>query len=158
MKRLFAIILAVMMIVSLAACGEKSETSTDSSTTSSSSSSSSSNIASSKKYATLQDYMDDPVNLNGVDAIKEAGAGTLDIDVRAEGNVLVYDYTYLTTIDASVLPSVKTTLEQTLDTSESTFVTLADTMQNSIDERIQIKVIYRNGDKEIITERTFDPS
>lgn len=113
---------------------------------------------SSKKYATLKECLDDPNSLTGIDEVKKASSDVLDIDVKADGNVLVYDYTYRTQVDESMLPSVKATLDKSLEATESTFVTLADTLQSQIEEDIEIKVVYRNADSEIITEKTFEPS
>ena len=114
--------------------------------------------ASSKQYATLKECLDDPNSLTGIDEVKKASSDVLDIDVKADGNVLVYDYTYRTQVDESLLPSVKSTLDKSLEATESTFVTLADTLQSQIEEDIEIKVVYRNADSEIITEKTFEPS
>ena len=182
--------LAVLMVFSLVACGEKKEDSSDTSSAVTSSDTdqskdaaeskeadeskksddaddskdtkdandSDSSKASSKQYATLKECLDDPNSLTGIDEVKKASSDVLDIDVKADGNVLVYDYTYRTQVDESLLPSVKATLDKSLEATESTFVTLADTLQSQIEEDIKIKVVYRNADSEIITEKTFEPS
>lgn len=190
MKRILLIMLAVLMVFSLVACGEKKEDSSDTSSAVTSSDTdqskdaaeskeadeskksddaddskdtkdandSDSSKASSKQYATLKECLDDPNSLTGIDEVKKASSDVLDIDVKADGNVLVYDYTYRTQVDESLLPSVKSTLDKSLEATESTFVTLADTLQSQIEEDIKIKVVYRNADSEIITEKTFEPS
>lgn len=190
MKRILLIMLAVLMVFSLVACGEKKEDSSDTSSAVTSSDTdqskdaaeskeadeskksddaddskdtkdandSDSSKASSKQYATLKECLDDPNSLTGIDEVKKASSDVLDIDVKADGNVLVYDYTYRTQVDESLLPSVKSTLDKSLEATESTFVTLADTLQSQIEEDIEIKVVYRNADSEIITEKTFEPS
>ncbi len=190
MKRILLIMLAVLMVFSLVACGEKKEDSSDTSSAVTSSDTdqskddaeskeadeskksddaddskdtkdandSDSSKASSKQYATLKECLDDPNSLTGIDEVKKASSDVLDIDVKADGNVLVYDYTYRTQVDESLLPSVKSTLDKSLEATESTFVTLADTLQSQIEEDIEIKVVYRNADGEIITEKTFEPS
>ncbi len=196
MKRILLIMLAVLMVFSLVACGEKKEDSSDASSLVTSSDTdqskddaeskeadeskksddaddakdtddskdtndaddSDSSKTSSKQYATLKECLDDPNSLTGIDEVKKASSDVLDIDVKADGNVLVYDYTYRTQVDESLLPSVKSTLDKSLEATESTFVTLADTLQSQIEEDIEIKVVYRNADSEIITEKTFEPS
>ena len=190
MKRILLIMLAVLMVFSLVACGEKKEDSSDTSSSVTSSDTdqskdaaeskeadeskksddaddskdtkdandSDSSKTSSKQYATLKECLDDPNSLTGIDEVKKASSDVLDIDVKADGNVLVYDYTYRTQVDESLLPSVKATLDKSLEATESTFVTLADTLQSQIEEDIEIKVVYRNADSEIITEKTFEPS
>lgn len=190
MKRILLIMLAVLMVFSLVACGEKKEDSSDTSSAVTSSDTdqskddaeskeadeskksddaddskdtkdaddSDSSKTSSKQYATLKECLDDPNSLTGIDEVKKASSDVLDIDVKADGNVLVYDYTYRTQVDESLLPSVKATLDKSLEATESTFVTLADTLQSQIEEDIEIKVVYRNADSEIITEKTFEPS
>ncbi len=190
MKRILLIMLAVLMVFSLVACGEKKEDSSDTSSSVTSSDTdqskdaaeskeadeskksddaddskdtkdandSDSSKTSSKQYATLKECLDDPNSLTGIEEVKKASSDVLDIDVKADGNVLVYDYTYRTQVDESLLPSVKSTLDKSLEATESTFVTLADTLQSQIEEDIEIKVVYRNADSEIITEKTFEPS
>lgn len=180
MKRLFAILIAVLMLLSLAACGEesdKSEKATDSTSAVSEDSSNSDEdssaiddateaqeattakaaVNSSKHYDTLEQYLDDPVNSKGLDAIKKSSEGVMDIEVSAEDGILVYDYTYTAAIDASTLPNVKATLENVLETSKDSFTELASMMQSQVDEPIALKVVYRNADGEVITERTFEP-
>ena len=172
MKRILLIMLAVLMVFSLVACGEKKEDSSDTSSSVTSSDTdqskdaaeskeadeskksddaddskdtkdandSDSSKTSSKQYATLKECLDDPNSLTGIEEVKKASSDVLDIDVKADGNVLVYDYTYRTQVDESLLPSVKSTLDKSLEATESTFVTLADTLQSQIEEDIEIKV------------------
>lgn len=188
MKKLLAILLAALFVMTFAACGDNEDAKTrdDAAATEKATEKVEATVAqvdepttsvelteaptepkeeetekpqtgSSKKYATLQEYYDDPVNTKGIDEIKKSNEGVMKIDVRVEGSVLVYDFTYLTTIDSSALPSVKQTMDQALDSTASTFESLAQIMQNDIDESVSLLVIYRNGDGAVITERTFYP-
>ena len=149
MKRIFAILLAILMIISLAACGESSDK-TDSTSTASS--------TGAKKYATLQDYMDDPVNMKGIDSVKESGQDVLEINIKADGSTMLYEYTYKTTFSADDLPSMKQSIEEAMASNDSTFTTLATNLQSQIDEKVNVRVVYRNGDGEIIFENTYDPT
>lgn len=186
MKRILLILLAALMMISLVACGEKKDDSsktassevtdakdadesenedaskdekdTKDSDGAKDAKDSKDSDASSKKYPTLKKYLEDPANIKGIDAVKESSSGTMDIDVKADGNTMVYDYTYRTKIEDSDLPGVKQTIDSSLDSTESTFVGLADTLQNQIEEDIKVKIVYRNADGEVITERTFEPS
>lgn len=176
MKKLFAILLAVMMIASLAACSPKEEDKADQSTTASetaqdttkaadeaesddkeattsSNTDTDSGTASAKHYDSLQDYYDDPVNVKGFDDLKKSGEGVMNIEAYVEDSTLVYDYTYIESIDESKLPSVKETLDKAIEASVGTFTDLKKQMQEQIDEEIGIKIIYRNADESIITEK-----
>ncbi len=144
MKKILAVVLALVFVLSLAACGEKDKND-------------SGKASSSKKYATLQAYIDDPVNMQGFDKMKEDSADVMDIDVVVEGSTLVYDYRFKAVMDAAELPDVKTTLDQKLDDSSASFVQMAQSIQRMIEETIDIKVRYRNGDGEVITEKSFHP-
>ena len=144
MKKILAAVFVLVFVLSLAACGEKDKTD-------------SGKESSSKKYATLQAYLDDPANMEGFDEMKESSADVMDIEVVAEGSTLVYDYQFKSVMDAADLPNVKTTLDQQLDDSSASFVQMAQTIQRAIEETIDIKVRYRNGDGEVITEKSFQP-
>ena len=129
----------------------------DSGSSKSDSGSSKSADGSSKSFATLEEYLADPMNMEGLDELKKSGAEVMDIDVKADGSTLIYDYSYKTVMDSSVIPTVKSALDDAIEASADSFNSLTKTIQSSIEESIKLKVVYRNGDGEIITERTFEP-
>ncbi len=177
MKRIFAILIALLLIVALAACGEEESktggTTTDSGETSQldtsydaekkaaskvdDTPSSTDNGESAKKYKTLEEYLQDPLNVQGVEEMKKNSQDNMDIDLRAEGDTLVYSFTYTTVYEEDSLPSIKSMLEQVMETAQDTFSNLAKMMQDDIEESITLKVVYCNGDGSVIAERTFEP-
>ena len=180
MKKLFAILLAVMMILSLAACSPKENEKADKSTTAATEtaqdeteaaedtddaaeeeaktaekSDEQKNTSAAKQYDTLKDYYNDPENIKGLDELKKSGEGVMEIDAYVEDGTLVYDYTYIDQIDESKLASVKETLDQAIEASADTFTNLKKQMQDQVKEEIGIKIIYRNADDSVITEKEF---
>lgn len=108
-----------------------------------------------KKYATLNDYLNDPENSQNFVEIKESGGDVLEINVYANGNSLVYNYTYISAIAPDDLPIIKSKLEALLDENEDLFYNLKGTVQSQIDEELIIEVIYHNQDGTIIIDRSF---
>ena len=169
MKKLFALLLAVMMVLSLAACGKDSDKSGATADSSSKSDTASSeaddgdsaesetiDTSNLKHYATLQQYLDDPDNSEGLEKLKKQSGEAIDLDIEIEDDTLVYDYTYTTAIEESNIANVSDILNQMLESSKDNFQKLAGVMQSQIDEDIKIKVVYRNTDGEVIAEKTFD--
>lgn len=155
MKKLSAVLLAALMLIAFAGCGN--DKTSENSTASAETDITKSETNSSKKFETLQDYFDDPVNTEGFEDIKNAMGNTVDAGVYVEGNTIVYDYRFLTDIDSSKLGSAKETLDTTLDAYESTYKNTVSEIQNTVDEDITLRVVYRNADKTVITERTYKP-
>ena len=124
---------------------------------SSNGSSSGSKSDSSKKYDTMQDYLNDTENSKGIEDIKKNAQDTMDIDIKAEGNTIVYEYTYKTVVDDDSLETVRASLEQVLDSNESSFESIAQSMQAEIADSIKLKVVYRDQNGTLIAERTFSP-
>ena len=135
--------------VLLAACGENQSNS--------SKENESSKTGSSKPYATVKEYLESPENARGIEDIKKNSQDTMEIDVKAEGNTVVYDYTYKTAVGEDSLEKVKESFEQVLDGSESSFNTIAQQMQAEIEESIQLKVAYHDSNGTLLAERTYTP-
>jgi len=109
------------------------------------------------KYSSLSDYLNSSDFKEQFDSAKEAGGDLLSIECYAEGDTLVYDYKYNTTFSDSVLSTMKDSLETALDSTSSTFESIAGMLKLVINDISDpsVKVIYRNGDGSIICEKTF---
>lgn len=129
MKKLFAILLCFIMIFSLFACGAK--------------------------VKTVEDYLKDKDVQSQMDTLKETMKNSgIDMEVKAEGNKLIYSYKYSDQIDEENLSAVKENLESGLEIQASVFdgflKTLKDEMKIS-DPSISVRYLNADG-SEILTK------
>lgn len=155
MKKLLAVLLAALMLTAFAGCGD--DKTSEKSTASAKADTKKSDTDSSKKYATLKSFLDDPVNTEGADEAKKVLGDSAEYKVYADGNTVVYDFRLLTAMDSSMLDSVKASLETSLDTNEEIYKTTVSTIQDSVDEDIALRIVYHAVDGTVITERTYKP-
>ena len=74
-------------------------------------------------------------------------SSTEGLEVAVEDNTIIYTYTYDNTLDSSMIESVSEQLEKTIDSSESTFRSMADSLEEESGiDGITIRVIYLNND------------
>lgn len=107
-------------------------------------------------FTTVEEYFESEIGKKEIDATKESFDGVLDIEVYAEGNDMYYDYSYLTQYDDSALETLKKSLESGLESQASTFESVVTTMEAAVDGEVTLTVIYRNADKTVITERSYE--
>ena len=170
MKKVFALILVLLLCVTVVGCssggsdnGGSSSSSAASSAADSSSpassavSSAASTSQASSKYASIEEYLDDPTVKATVSSALEAYDNELfsDMKVYAEGDKLVYDYTYSQVYDEDQVATMRETLESKSD-DEFKLDDVVEELKTYVDvENPQVEVIYRNGDGTIIASRTF---
>ena len=180
MKRVICAMLIALVCVGFAACSSKpnntnptisvpssvvslNESSSQSSSSQSSSSRSSSSRSSSssrqKPYATVKEYLDTPKVQSQINSTIESNeTDDMQISAYAEGDdTLVYDYTFTKTYDENDVAKLKSGLDKALEEKASDFTSVVTTLKTYVDvENPKVKVVYRNGDNAVITERTFE--
>ena len=167
MKRIICVMLIALVCIGLVACSSKSKNPDPASDTASSAASKSeatqasaaSSKSSDKAFATVKEYLDTPEVQSQINStIEENKTDDLEMSVYAEGDdTLVYDYTYTKTYDENGVAELKSGLDTALEEKSSTFTSIAGTLKTYVDvENPKVKVIYRNGDHTIITEKTFE--
>lgn len=105
-------------------------------------------------FSSLEDYLDSDMVRNSINSVEESmeDAG-IEVEVKAEGSKLVYEYKYDIKIDANV---VKSSLDKALESSSSTFEYIAKATKAVVDDdNITVVVRYLNSDGSVITEREF---
>ncbi len=105
---------------------------------------------------TVETYLATEEGQAEIDKVKEMFEGTLEVDVYANGNEMVYDYKYVTTYDDATAEILKESLTDSLDTQASTFESVVTTMEEVVDGEVTLKVIYRNGNDNVLAEKTFE--
>ncbi len=98
---LVAVVLAVTSIFCFTGCGESSE-------------------------QKLANYITSDACQKEIDTLKSSFGSTLDIDVKAEGEKVVFTFAYKTDLPEESLDTVKSTLETGFDSMSSTFESFAD--------------------------------
>lgn len=102
-----AVLVAITTVFGLTACGETPE-------------------------QKLQNYIQSDTVKKQIDSMTSQFESMLDIDVKAEGEKLVFDFTYKTQIDDATLATVKSSLETAFSSLASTFETLANQIKKEV--------------------------
>ena len=102
-----AVLVAITTVFGLTACGETPE-------------------------QKLKSYIQSDAVKEQIDSMTSQFESMLDIDVKAEGEKLVFDFTYKTQIDDATLKIVKPSLETAFSSLASTFETLANQIKKEV--------------------------
>lgn len=102
-----AVLVAITTVFGLTACGETSE-------------------------QKLKNYIQSDAVKEQIDSMTSQFESMLDIDVKAEGEKLVFDFTYKTQLDDATLQTVKPSLETAFSSLASTFETLANQIKKEV--------------------------
>lgn len=172
--RVMACVLAVALALSLAACGSKPESSSaaPASSVAASSEAVSSTPASSApeskadssaaapaegKYASIQEFLEDPQVSSQLETMMSALGDDMDIDVSADGDKLVYTFKFSQEIED--LDATKAAMEEQMkdDSFASTFKGIAASLTDAIEvENPSVVVTYLAMDgTEIYSQEYF---
>ena len=102
-----AVLAAVTMVFGMTACGQTPE-------------------------QKLNSYIESETFQSQLDSMKSSVESMMDMDVRAEDNKLVYEITYKTQIDDSLLDATKEQLDSTFNAMSSTYEGIADTLKEEL--------------------------
>lgn len=95
--------------------------------------------------STLEEYISN--DEEAMTTLESVSSSTEGLEVDVEDNTIIYTYTYDNTLDSSMIESVSQQLEKAIDSSESTFRSMADTLEEESGiDGITIRVIYLNND------------
>lgn len=176
--RMGAILAALVLMAGLAACGGESTSSqapvssaqsSEAASEAASSEAASSEAASSEAeesseaqagtgmFATVADYLADPAMKQQLDALAEALEGSgMTMTIEAEGNALVYDYTFSTEMDDATREAAAAALEDSLAQQADTFSSIAATLQQAVEtDGVSVIVRYRDSNGDLLTEQSF---
>lgn len=117
-----AVLLALTTVFGLTACGETPE-------------------------QKLKSYIESDTVQKQLDSMTSSFESMLDIDVKAEGEKLVFDFTYKTQIDDSTLDLMKSQLETSFNSLSSTFESLANQIKKEVGiENATVVININNAD------------
>lgn len=127
-----AIVVATTLALSLTACGASPE-------------------------EKLKTYIESESFQSELDSLKTAFGSTLGIDVNADENKLVFEFTYNTQISNDLVDSVKEQLDTSFNAMSSTFENIANQLKSEVGIENPVVVIkILNSDKTTITELEFE--
>jgi hypothetical protein len=112
--------------------------------------------ASSGKYGSIDEYVQSDAVQNELATVKsQAESGGMTLDVRGEGNALVYDFTLPAGTDASTA-GLTEQLNSGLETQASTFESIATMMKTAVEvDNPVVRVIYRDANGSTLASRDF---
>lgn len=129
---IIAIVMAATMAIGMTACGGSPE-------------------------EKLKNYIESDTFQSQLDTYKTSFGSTLDVDVKAEDNKLIYEFTYKTQIEDSLIDSVKDQLNTSFNSMSSSFESIANELKSQIkidDPVVVIRLL--NADGTTITELEFN--
>lgn len=123
-----AVLLALTTVFGLTACGETPE-------------------------QKLKSYIESDTVQKQLESMTSSFESMLDIDVKAENEKLVFDFTYKTQLDDSTLDLMKSQLETSFNSLSSTFESLANQIKKEVGiENATVVININNADgKNIIS-------
>lgn len=117
-----AILVAITTVFGLTACGETPE-------------------------QKLKSYIESDTVQEQISSMTSSFESMLDIDVKAEGEKVVFDFTYKTQIDDATLETVKSQLETAFDSLASTFESMANQIKKEVGiENATVVININNAD------------
>ena len=164
MKRIIALLLAILMCAAFVGCGDESKATPDEKGNVGTADEAAKPAETSpetltkngKPYASVQDYISDPEVKESIDSAKDSNSEIVTFDYYADGNQLVYDYTYTQQYDEERVAEMKKSLDETLEKNSSYYMQVVDQLRKNVDvENPQLVMNYRNSDGTIIATRTF---
>lgn len=161
MKRIICALLITLLCFGSAACSSGSESETEASGNTATADTSAPTEAeapgsdtgsSEKQYAGIEEYL----QAEYVPAT-ESEDSPITVDIYAEDDTLVYDYTYRQTYSEDQVETIKTNLDAQFEQNSAAYESIAADLETKINvDNPKVKLIYRNGDNTVITERTFE--
>jgi len=106
----------------------------------------------------LEDYVASDAIRSYVDSTNESSESSgIKMEILADGDKLIYEYTYTDPIDEENVDAAKEMLDSAMEQEKSTFEGVVDALSESVDvQNPSVTVRYLNADGSVITEAVFD--
>ena len=112
-----------------------------------------------KAYSSVENYIKSPINQVALSTIIGISDEEKDIEIKAEGENLVFEYRYKEIFDENSKKSIAAAHSEKYKFASSDFTNLADTLKREVEvENPSVIVRYYNGDGTIIYELTYRPT
>lgn len=150
MKKYFKLLICALIVVTLTGCGSSNNSATDTK-----GSSNSVTTTTTKKTPATKSKLEDFVNQSR-EGVKNVSNSLFDADLIARDNSVVYVYTYKKVYDKSVLPTMKDSLETSINSQSSVFEAVLDYARDAEPTTKSVIVEYYNGDGSLIAKIEFE--
>ena len=163
MKKIIALILALILCFAVAGCSITKKdndaavsTADESKATEVAETSAPSADKGNKQYASVEEYISDPAVSKSLDSANDSFGDKVTFAYHAEGDKLVYDYTYTEYYNETALTTIRTALESSLEKNADSFNQVVDVLKKTVNvAEPKLEVNYHNNDGSIIASRTF---
>ena len=162
MKKIVTVVLVALICVAFAGCSaSKNDTATKDSAPGGSETTTQETVAAQVEtaavmYDTVEDYINTPDVKKSIDSAKDASSDVMTFDYHAEGNQLIYDYTYNDQISDSDLDGIRTNLENSLESNADKYTEVVKVLKKNVKiNDPQIVLNYHNADGSVIATRTY---
>ena len=119
--------------------------------------SSSSPSTTSGKYSSIQEYIDLPAFQSQLKSLKNSAGSIMNIEIKAEGDALVYEYQYTSQMGSAVADSLKSQLaSQNITNVFNNVVTELKNKTTVANPYVIVR--YLNKDGSVLAEKTFKGS
>ncbi len=145
MKKFIKLFVCVIAVFALAGCGLSKDNANNNDNTTNTDS-----TVKEEKTNQLEKFVEE-----NKEAVENLSNSVLDATLVAKDNSLVYVYTYKTTYDASVLGTMKESLETSINNQASTFNSVLDSVRTIAPDTKAVIIEYYNGDGNLITSIEF---
>ncbi len=103
-------------------------------------------------FDSVEEYVKSDEMQKELDSLRESADG-VDITVTAEGNKLMYVYTYEETMDKELIGPI---LDEQMEKQASTFRTIAKQIKLVVDtDEVKVQVLFKNPDGSVLSDSLF---
>lgn len=123
---------------------------------SSSSESSAGSKVSGTKYKHLVDYYNSDEMKSVINSADDAYNNDIyTLRITCEGNSIVYNFRMVQTYDGDAKDEMKSYLEKAMDSMNTSFKSVVDSINEVVEDDCTVIVRYKNGDGEVLSEKEF---
>lgn len=108
------------------------------------------------KYKTVEAYLDNPAVKAELEESMDTGSEDLNIEVKGNENTLIYEYIFDEAYDEATIELLKSSFESNVDSLESTFVDVANSLTDVVSaDDLGVTIRYLDANGTVIYEATF---
>ena len=158
MKKIVAVSMVAVLAttVFLSGCNTSKKNESSSDTPDSTTSSLSSDVKSETKYKHLVDYYNSDEMKSVINSADDAYNNDIyTLRITCEGNSIVYNFRMVQTYDGDAKDEMKSYLEKAMDSMNTSFKSVVDSINEVVEDDCTVIVRYKNGDGEVLSEKEF---
>ena len=108
------------------------------------------------KYKHLVDYYNSDEMKSVINSADDAYNNDIyTLRITCEGNSIVYNFRMVQTYDGDAKDEMKSYLEKAMDSMNTSFKSVVDSINEVVEDDCTVIVRYKNGDGEVLSEKEF---